>query len=324
MNIGIDIKKQKELHQPVLLQEVLSYLYVKENEDSYVLDGTFGRGGHARAILEKFPQVKLVALDRDEEAVRYGKMYFQNFKDRFFMIHKKFSELSRDDLLLSPFLENSSGMDKEIYFQSILIDLGVSSPQLDQAERGFSFYQDGPLDMRMDRSEGESLDPTEVGAAKIINTWSKSGLIKLFKELGEVRRPERVVDAILNQRKTRRFSTTGQLAGLIARVQGWRQKGKHPATQFFLALRLQVNQELQEIQQGLPHLVSFLGDQGRLLVISFHSLEDRIVKYLFKEFEEKGLGKVLTKKVVKPKWEEKKKNPRARSAYLRVFERRKT
>ncbi len=161
-------------------------------------------------------------------------------------------------------------------FDVILLDLGVSSPQLDEAERGFSFYHDGPLDMRMN----QQLPHT---AADIVNTWPEVELIELFTELGEIRRPQRVVRAIVNDRKEKPFSTTRDLSGLIERVEGWQRKGHHPATRYFLGLRMAVNNELSGLESCLPELMRSLTPNGRLIIITFHSLEDRIVKYAFKE-----------------------------------------
>lgn len=193
------------------------------------------------------------------------------------------------------------------------MDLGVSSPQLDDPERGFSFYHDGPLDMRMDPTQGTS-------AQEIVNTWTEVGLQRVFMELGEIPRPHRVVKAILQDRREKPFTTTSQLSQLIERVEGWRKKGRHPATQYFLALRLLVNEELDGLKESLPLLMEkALRPGGRLLVITFHSLEDRIVKNIFKD--RKDLGVPVNKKVIVPSREEILENPRSRSAKLRVFSR---
>jgi 16S rRNA (cytosine1402-N4)-methyltransferase len=197
-------------------------------------------------------------------------------------------------------------------FDVILADLGVSSPQLDQAARGFSFYQEGPLDMRMDQSQGAT-------AADIVNSWPEVELLDLFTRYGEVRSPRRVVRALVNDRKQTPFTTTSQLSGLIERVEGWRKKGQHPATRYFLALRMAVNNELSGLETSVPDLMRALSEKGRLIVITFHSLEDRIIKYAFREAP--ALGFPLFKKVVVPSEEEILQNPRARSAKLRVFQR---
>ncbi|NCN95165.1 MAG: 16S rRNA (cytosine(1402)-N(4))-methyltransferase RsmH, partial [Bdellovibrionales bacterium] len=180
-------------------------------------------------------------------------------------------------------------------------------------ERGFSFYHDGPLDMRMDQSQ-------EFKASDIINQWSEDELVELFREYGEIYKPYRVVNEIVKRRETKPFETTMELSLLIERTFGWRTKGKHPATNFFLALRLEVNQELTELHSSLLKIITHaLRPKGRLMVISFHSTEDRIVKKLFKSSTHLGLN--LTKKVIAPERSEILLNPRSRSAKLRVFQR---
>lgn len=293
-----------QLHIPVMLKEILEAAEPKlksptsEGKLRY-LDGTFGRGGHCRAILEKFPTAEAVALDRDLEAIEYGQ---QNFIDlvqagRLRLVHKNYSEFTADELG---------------YFDFMLLDLGVSSPQLDQGLRGFSFYHDGPLDMRMNQSEKQT-------AADIVNNYSEDELIKIFTEYGEIRRPFRVVSAIAHDRKEKAFATTRDLAGMIERVDGWHRKGHHPATQYFQALRIELNQELDHLEKAILPLMHGLKPNGRLAVLTFHSLEDRIVKNLFKSSSE--LGFPVNKKVIQPEWTEAKTNSRARSAKLRVFER---
>lgn len=285
-------------HKPVMLNEVLQF--ARPTNPLNILDGTFGRGGHTRALLAEFPNSKLTALDQDLTAVEYAKTELaQEISDgRFQIRHFNF--------------HNVKDLPTTKEFDLILLDLGVSSPQLDDALRGFSFYNDGPLDMRMN----QSLDFT---AADVINTWPEVELMELFQKYGEVSRPQRVVRALAQDRKTNPFLTTRQLAGLIERVEGWHKKGHHPATRYFLALRMAVNQELSGLETGIPDLLNCLTPQGRLIVITFHSLEDRIIKYAFKEAT--GLGFPLTKKVVVPTPAEIEENPRARSAKLRVFQR---
>ena len=198
-------------------------------------------------------------------------------------------------------------------FAGALFDLGVSSPQLDEPERGFSFYHDGPLDMRMDQTQ-------ELSAATIVNTWSTEDLVQLFREYGEISRPHRVVQQIVERRETRPFETTMDLSYLIERTFGWRKKGKHPATNFFLALRMEVNEELSELEEALRNILEkAIQPKGRLMVITFHSSEDRIVKKLFKGSPHLGMN--LTKKVIAPERAEILLNPRSRSAKLRVFQR---
>ncbi|WP_373998181.1 16S rRNA (cytosine(1402)-N(4))-methyltransferase RsmH [Bdellovibrio bacteriovorus] len=287
-------------HYPVLLQEVLAAFYpYREKENPTYFDGTFGRGGHYSAMRYVIPQMKATVMDQDLAAIGYAKTRFQTEVEQgqLKIIHGNFSQFSEHNL-------NN--------FDMMLLDLGVSSPQLDQAERGFSFYHDGPLDMRMNQQQGMT-------AEMLVNTASEDELIRIFREYGEVYRPARVVRAIVNDRKTKAFQSTSQLAGLIERVDGWQIKGHHPATKYFMALRLAVNSELEVVEQALPAMMKALNPGGRLAVISFHSLEDRIVKNVFKEAED--LGRSVYKKVIVPTQEECDKNSRSRSAKLRVFER---
>ncbi|RYZ78624.1 MAG: 16S rRNA (cytosine(1402)-N(4))-methyltransferase RsmH, partial [Proteobacteria bacterium] len=254
----------------------------KDHPGPRYFDGTFGRGGHLRAMLNAFPNLKAVAMDQDQTAIQYG---LQNFKTEVQsgavdIVNSNFSEFQQHNL----------GS-----FDMMLLDLGVSSPQLDNAQRGFSFYNDGPLDMRMNQTQG-------ITAEFILNTSSEQELNELFKHYGEVHRPFRVVRAIVHDRKTKAFQSTKELAGLIERIDGWRHKGHHPATQYFMALRLRVNAELEILQQTLPAMMRALNPGGRLAVISFHSLEDRIVKNVFKE--DKEFGQQTHKKVILPTQDE--------------------
>lgn len=292
-----------QLHVPVLLSEVLAAFSSYGKPPHLLLDGTFGRGGHSREIIKTFPGIKVLGLDRDHEAIEFGKT---NFAD----------EITKGVLTLQKISFSQFAQTLEIpkgQFDFILLDLGVSSPQLDQAHRGFSFYHDGPLDMRMDHHQ-------QTTAAEVINTWDEEQLVEIFQTYGEIRNPFRVVRAIVHDRKEKPFATTRQLAGLIERVDGWRQKGKNPATQYFMALRLLVNQELEQVREALPRFIQSLVPGGILVVITFHSLEDRIVKTLFKESEE--WGQRINRKVVVASREEEKENPRSRSAKLRAFQRR--
>jgi 16S rRNA (cytosine1402-N4)-methyltransferase len=284
----------------------------------YAFDGTFGRGGHTRAVMRENPSAKMIGMDWDEEAIRFGGENFAGeiASGQLRLIHATYGDFKkvRDT-------ERASGGAPSGFtegFDLMLLDLGVSSPQLDTAERGFSFYHDGPLDMRMDQRLGTT-------AADVINTWEEQDLARVFIELGEVQRPFRVVRAICHDRKTKPFETTKQLAGLIERVDGWQKKGSHPATRYFMALRLAVNEELSVLMQALPDLIEGLAPGGILAVITFHSLEDRIVKNIFKDHQEgqngrQAVGRLVNKKVIKPSDEEVRTNPRARSAKLRAFE----
>ena len=261
------------------------------------LDCTFGRGGHTRELLETFPLARGVAIDQDPDALRFGRENFGDWVGQ------------RLDLVASTFADYLRATDRR--FDFIMMDLGVSSPQLDQGQRGFSFIHDGPLDMRMNPHQART-------AADIIHESTDEELMEIFKELGEVRNPFRVVRALLHDRKTIRFESTRQLADMIARIDGWRRKGFHPATQYFMALRLAVNAELEQVAEALVPAIERLNESGRLAVITFHSLEDRIVKNTFKA--SLHLGSLVNKKVIVPSDEEQKINPRSRSAKLRIFQ----
>ena len=293
-------------HVPVLLQPILDMAKGLSRTPKYYLDGTFGRGGHARALFDQFSELRTIGLDQDEEAISYGKEHFAEeiSQERLILIRSNFSKV---DELKEEFEKFHGGHG----FDLILLDLGVSSPQLDRGDRGFSFYHDGPLDMRMDQRD-------EVTASDIVNNWDSDDLSELFRTLGEVRRPGRVVQAIVQDRKKQSFQTTRELASLIERIEGWRKKGHHPATQYFLALRLEVNKELDVIRDVIPSMVELLSEGGRLMIITFHSLEDRIAKYALRDLKDRGI--LVNKKVIQAEWSEAKKNPRARSAKLRVFQ----
>jgi 16S rRNA (cytosine1402-N4)-methyltransferase len=283
------------VHVPVLFNEVMdSFSVFAGRTDLIYFDGTFGRGGHAAGVFEKYKPQKMYASDQDLIAIEHAKTHFP------------YVEISHENFL--EFAQNHKA--KNTKFDMILLDLGVSSPQLDVADRGFSFNKDGPLDMRMNQK-------SERTAAKIVNQFSEEDLMRVFKEFGEVPNPYHVVKAIINDRVAKPFETTLQLSGLIERVDGWHKKGFHPATQYFMALRLVVNRELDVVEEALPLLIEQLNDGGRISVITFHSLEDRLVKNLFKDNQ---TGFPVSKKVIAPSDEECKINPRARSAKLRVFQ----
>ncbi len=288
-------------HYPVMVRDILeNFAVFRGKNDLRYFDGTFGRGGHLRAVLANFPQIRAVVMDQDETAVKFGHENFRTEVEsrQVRIIHGNFSE----------FPEHNLGS-----FDMMLLDLGVSSPQLDTAGRGFSFNKDGPLDMRMNQTRG-------VTAEYILNTSSEQELNEMFKQYGEIHRPFRVVRAIVHDRKTKAWQSTKELAGLIERVDGWRHKGFHPATQYFMALRLRVNAELEVLERTLPEMMRALTPGGRLAVISFHSLEDRIVKNIFKSDRE--FGEQTHKRILLPTQEECDMNTRSRSAKLRVFERR--
>ena len=302
-----------QAHVPVFLDSVLTMFREVRSPIRYAFDGTFGRGGHTAAILREWPTIRVVAFDWDEDAIRFGKERFAKeiAEGRLTLVHSSYADFKK---VRDAAKANATPGGLTEGFDLMLLDLGVSSPQLDQAERGFSFYHDGPLDMRMDQRG-------EVTAADIVNTWDEQELAKLFIEYGELQRPFRVVRAIVADRKAKKpFTSTRELASMIERVDGWQKKGSHPATRYFLALRLKVNEELTTLEDALPELVDGLSTGGVLAVITFHSLEDRIAKNVFKHQAELDLGIQVNKKVIKPSDSEVSANPRARSAKLRGFQ----
>lgn len=302
-------------HQPVLLDEVLTNLKLKPN--GIYLDATFGRGGHASAILQQLgPTGRLLAMDKDPEAVQFAKQQFAR-EPRFTIQHGSFATLTT-------FL-NSQGVLGQL--DGILLDLGVSSPQLDDPDRGFSFLKSGDLDMRMDNS-------ANVSASVWLQTIDEKDLATVLWEYGEERYSRRIARAIVHERQIAPITTTTQLAEIVSRANPAWQKGKHPATRSFQAIRIAINHELDDLQQGLEASLKALALGGRLLVISFHSLEDRIVKHFMQEKERADFypAKLPIKqneieshfkrvgRAIKPSTKEVSVNPRARSAVLRVGE----
>jgi 16S rRNA (cytosine1402-N4)-methyltransferase len=294
-------------HQPVLLKEVIEALKVKK--DGKYFDGTVGGGGHAQAILKLGG--KILGLDCDPEALASAREYLttacpSSIKNRgpnatWRLVRGNFKDLAR-----------IAQENDFVPVDGVLLDLGVSLYQLKTPQRGFSFNLAGPLDMRMDPD-------LKVTAADLINGLNKSELEKLFGKLGEERLARRLAGAIVEARRLKPISTCQQLVEIILKVKS--RRGKiHPATQVFQALRIVVNDELNNLKEVLPGALAILKSKGRLVVISFHSGEDRIVKYFFKEKAEEGKLKIITKKPIKPSWEEIKENPHSRSAKLRVAE----
>jgi len=286
------------LHVPVLRDEVVELLTGDRGGDRVVIDATLGAGGHAEAILEAGAR-RVIGIDRDPLARESATERLSRFGERISVRGGLYSEV------LAEMAETRAPVG------GILLDLGVSSMQLDRSERGFSYRQDGPLDMRMS-SEG----PT---AASIVNEASEEELADIIYELGEERRSRRVAAAIVRARSRHPIETTDELSRIVSGALGSRRGGAHPARRTFQALRLAVNEELEELQRALPIAVQALAPGGRLVVIAYHSLEDRIVKRFFVETPEL---QVITRKPIRPTTGEVEENPRARSARLRAAERR--
>jgi 16S rRNA (cytosine1402-N4)-methyltransferase len=303
------------IHKPVLMAEVLEGLQVRPG--SLFLDGTVGGGGHAEAILRaSAPNGRLLGCDRDGSAVAAATARLSEFRGRFEIRQGNYADAA--EWIAA---ESCDG---------VLLDLGVSSPQLDEAGRGFSFQQDGPLDMRMDQTQGAT-------AAELLNTLDADELAKIFWEYGGETDSRRMAKAIVFDRQSRAFEGTRQLASLIERISPRAGRKAHPATKVFQALRIAVNDELGSLQRGLEAAMKVLKRGGRLVVITFHSVEDRMVKEygrrLSRDYEPApGVDmpelrrprvpqlKLVTRKAILPGEEEVRDNPRSRSAQCRVFE----
>ncbi len=319
-----ETSNQNPAHTPVLLREVLEQAKATAADLGRPLrfgfDGTFGRGGHTGALLKDHAELVMIAFDQDAQAIEFGNraLAAEIAAHRLHLVRANFENLE----LAAETLKTETALGEVPSFDFMLLDLGVSSPQLDVAERGFSFYHDGPLDMRMD-------DRIEITAAKIVNEWPEQDLARIFIGHGEVERPFKVIRAILQDRVAKPFTSTKQLAQLIERVDGWVKKGFHPATQYFMALRLEINRELDVVTKVMPDAVKRLSPGGRMAIITFHSLEDRIVKNFIRAVEDEGamgpdFGESVKRKPIVPSDLEIKQNPRSRSAKLRMFRRYKT
>ena len=304
------------MHESVLLNEAIESLNLKE--DSIVVDMTLGFAGHSSEILKRIKKGRLIAFDQDEEALKYSREKLKKIGNNFDIIDSNFVYLKENLEKL-----NISGVD------AILYDLGVSSPQLDEDYRGFSYHQDAPLDMRMDQD-----NPLTAGI--IVNTYSYQDLKKIFKDYGESKFASNIALSIVKYRETKEIKTTLELVDIIKSAVPYKEKiKKHPAKQIFQALRIEVNKELEVLEKSLDDALSLLNVGGRIAVITFQSLEDKIVKNKFRSVSEidqisRGLPnvpkdklpdfKLITKKGIKPSQKELEQNRRAHSATLRVIE----
>lgn len=306
-------------HKPVLLDETIDHLFTKE--DGVYVDCTLGAGGHSEAILKRSNSSHVIGIDQDKEALAAASQRLAPFGERAFFVWRNFRKL--DEILEEIGVSEVDG---------ILMDLGISSPQLDHSERGFSYQQDAPLDMRMDR------DSQELTAYEIVNTWTEEALSEIIFCYGEERWAKRIAQFILESRGKAPIETTGQLVSVIkaAIPKKVREEGHHPGKKTFQALRIAVNDELNIIAPTMEKAAKHLKVGGRLAVISFHSLEDRIVKeslkYMAKDCicpphqivctcDKEKMIKIITRKPVVASEQELEENPRARSAKLRVGER---
>ncbi|MBI2625008.1 MAG: 16S rRNA (cytosine(1402)-N(4))-methyltransferase RsmH [Candidatus Nealsonbacteria bacterium] len=284
------------MHIPVLQKEVIEYLDIQPNEN--FVDCTFGEGGHSAVMLENNgPNGKVLGIEADEELIGNAK-----YGNRLILVNDSYANLKK-------IVEKYNFQP----IQGILLDLGMSSWHLEKSGRGFSFQRDEPLDMRYSLQN-------RLTAETIVNFWSKTETERILKEYGEERFARQIVERIVEERKRKQIKTTFSLLEIIREaVPGWYKRRKiHFATKTFQALRIAVNDELNNLKYALPQALEILDSGGKLLVISFHSLEDKIVKEFFKNNSKEGKIKILTKKTVKPSFEEVKHNPRSRSAKLRA------
>ncbi len=290
-------------HVSVLAEQTLNY-WVHDVQGLYI-DATTGAGGHSLRLLQAYPEAHLIALDQDPAALAAARETLAPYADRVSFVHGNFRDLST---VLDPGVRGAAA--------GILFDLGVSSPQLDNPERGFSYQHDAALDMRMDPD-------SPVTAFRLVNMKSKDEIAHALQAWGEERWAQRIAEFIVKARQKEPIRTTGQLVELIkaAIPASARRTGGHPARRTFQALRIWVNDELGALEEGLEAAVHTVAPGGRIVVISFHSLEDRIAKHTFRQWGQEHLGKVLTRHPVGPDEEETDTNLRARSAKLRAFER---
>ena len=304
---------EKTPHIPVLLNEVVESIAPKDG--GVYVDGTFGAGGYTRAVLDA-ADCTVYAIDRDPDAIREGQKLVDAYKGRLHLLHGTFGEMAE--------LVRGEGVD---FVDGVMLDIGVSSMQIDRAERGFSFQKDGALDMRMSQNG--------LSAADVLNTFGEREIADIIYKYGEERFSRRIAAAVVEQRKTAPFKTTLEFADLIRRTVPHKREDIDPATRSFQALRIYVNDELGQLESGLSAAHNLLKAGGRMAVVSFHSLEDRIVKTFMQEKSGKTANpsrympvvekqaatlKAITKKPILPTESETKFNPRARSARLRVAE----
>lgn len=303
-------------HKTVLLDEAVEAMLV--DPSGLYVDGTFGRGGHSAELLSRLSDDgQVIAIDKDPQAISAGQKRFEQDK-RLTMIHGSFADLAE--------IVEQAGKHGTV--SGVLLDLGVSSPQLDQPQRGFSFLKDGPLDMRMDTTQG-------ISAAEWIASADEAEIARVIKEYGEERYARRMAAAVVRARKEKPITRTLELAQILSAAHPAWERGKHPATKAFQAIRIFINRELADLEALLSQIIDCLKVGGRLVIISFHSLEDRRVKRFIRDQEqgiklpknlpirdiERGIRLIKVGKPIKPANSEIQDNPRARSAVMRVAER---
>ncbi len=302
------------MHKSVLLDECIENLNLKE--DSVIVDATLGYAGHSSEILKRIPKGRLISFDQDDEAIKSSREKLSKIGDNFIIVRSNFKNMKSELSKL--------GIDK---VDGILFDLGVSSPQLDEDYRGFSFHKDARLDMRMDQTQ-------DLSAYNVVNEYSKEDLIRIFKEYGEEKFAPKIADKIVEYRRNKKIETTLELVDIVkSAVPEKYKREKHPARKIFQAIRIEVNKELDVLKIALDDALTLISNNGRICVITFHSLEDKIVKNKFSEVSKiddafKNLPFIPEEyqkefkafNVIKPSREELTYNPRSRSSKLRVIE----
>lgn len=286
------------VHVPVMREEVMEALNLKRN--GIYLDATLGMGGHAEAILQRAGECTLIGMDRDDEAIDISRTRLKGYKN-VHIVKESFSHM-KDAV-------NNIGFNR---VNGIFLDIGVSTLQLKYEGRGFSFLKDDPLDMRMDRKQ-------RLTAEKVVNSYPEKDLADVIWKYGEERYSRKIAKAIVNARHKKRIRSCRELAGVIEKVV-WRKGRIHPATRTFQAIRIEVNRELEQLSTAIDSGAELLEKEGRLCVLSYHSLEDRIVKNAFKKLAKDGIFHIITRKPLVPSRHEQKENPSSRSAKLRVAE----
>ena len=295
-----------KFHTPVMLNEVLSYLNLSRGK--IIVDATIGTGGHSKAILERItPGGKLIGIDRDEESLDVSQQRLRDFSGSYELVHGNFIDI--DTILKNLNIKKVDGM---------LFDLGISSFQLEDPKRGFSFQNEGPLDMLLDRT-------SYISAYDLVNNLNEEEISSLLWTFGQERWHNRIARILVNEREKQPIATTSQLSNIVLKAIPYRYRHRyyriHPATRTFQAVRIAVNRELETLEQAINKTVEYLNPKARVCVISFHSLEDRLVKLSFRRFASEGLANILTPKPLGPAEDEIEVNPSSRSAKLRVMKR---